>query len=232
MLCQKCGKEIPDDSKFCSYCGANVSADTAKNSNNKAAPYGRCGRCGEPLDADDSFVCKKCLEKEKEHENSIIYMNNGNAEYQPRRHKTKPLAIVLGLIALFFTITIIATIINSPIGSDETRPAAADDSAAVTSSDPSAAGTEAKADLELLSSDGTFDSSIGAIHITGSVKNNSEKTFSYVQIQFVLYDKSGAQVGTALANTNGLEPGNIWKYDAIGMASNVSTFKASNLVGY
>ena len=27
MFCKKCGKEIDDDSKFCSYCGAPVSAD-------------------------------------------------------------------------------------------------------------------------------------------------------------------------------------------------------------
>ena len=44
-----------------------------------------------------------------------------------------------------------------------------------------------------------------AYYITGSIKNNTDKQYSYVQVTFNLYDADGAQIGTALANINNLE---------------------------
>jgi uncharacterized protein YcfL len=52
-------------------------------------------------------------------------------------------------------------------------------------------------------------------HIVGTVKNNSAKEFSYVQVEFNLYDESGAQVGSTLDNTNNLEAYGTWKFDAV-----------------
>ena len=42
-------------------------------------------------------------------------------------------------------------------------------------------------------------------YIIGMVKNNTDKTYSYVQISFNLYDDSGAQVGSSIDNINNLE---------------------------
>ena len=41
----------------------------------------------------------------------------------------------------------------------------------------------------------------------------------YIQVEYNLYDADGAQVGTALANTNNLKAGGSWKFEAIGTAS-------------
>ena len=43
-----------------------------------------------------------------------------------------------------------------------------------------------------------------AYKITGTLTNNTDKEKSYIQIEYVLYDADGNQVGTALANTNHL----------------------------
>ena len=55
-----------------------------------------------------------------------------------------------------------------------------------------------------------------ATTITGTVKNNCGKDFSYVEIQFKLFDHKGNVVGTAMANQTNLKAGETWKYKAVG----------------
>lgn len=55
-----------------------------------------------------------------------------------------------------------------------------------------------------------------AYKITGTLTNNTDKEKSYIQIEYVLYDADGNQVGTALANTNHLKAGGSWKFEALG----------------
>jgi hypothetical protein len=50
--------------------------------------------------------------------------------------------------------------------------------------------------------------------IVGTVRNNTSRQPSYVQVEFNLLDSDGAQVGSTLANTNNLEPGGVWKFEA------------------
>ena len=45
----------------------------------------------------------------------------------------------------------------------------------------------------------------GLYTISGILKNNTDKTYSYAQICFNVYDKDGNQLGTAIANVNNLE---------------------------
>lgn len=89
----------------------------------------------------------------------------------------------------------------------------------------------AKPALELL--DFTAEkNSFFSITITGTVRNNTDKKYSYVQIEFNLYDKSGAQVGTALGNITNLEPYGIWEFEAIGLVSNATMYSFSDLSGW
>lgn len=69
-----------------------------------------------------------------------------------------------------------------------------------------------------------------ATTVTGRVRNNTDRRFRYVQITFALYDTAGNQVGTALANIAGLEPGAIWKFKAVGLTP-ATRFKLSELEG-
>lgn len=54
-----------------------------------------------------------------------------------------------------------------------------------------------------------------ATYIKGSLTNNTDTKWSYVQVTYIIYDKSGDQVGTAMDNLNGLKPGKTWKFKAI-----------------
>lgn len=249
VFCPYCGETVKSDEPekkghgYCSNCGAPLPAgkitglcdSCMSKADIDTAEYGRCENCGVPLEADDSgMLCKKCIEKRfGDYSQPLV-----NSPIK-KSHKG---AIAGGIIVSVFAIIILAAIGNSKTG--VTQAAAQSSQTAVGSSSTIVANAAVPAissatpdsstvpDLELLSDSGTFDTDISTIHITGKIKNNTKKTLSYVEVQFALYDKSGSQVGTALANTNGLEPGNTWSYDALGIASNVSTFKAINLTGY
>jgi len=90
---------------------------------------------------------------------------------------------------------------------------------------------EKKSDLELLDWKITTGE-YGNTTITGRVKNNTSRELSYAQIQFNLYDASGAQVGTAMANVNNLEPNGIWKFEAVCLEDNFKTAKFKELTGF
>lgn len=72
----------------------------------------------------------------------------------------------------------------------------------------------------------------GNVVITGTVKNNSKKTYSYVQITFGLYDKDKAKVGSALANINYLAPNQIWKFQAVPMIEEFVYARVEKLDGF
>lgn len=65
-----------------------------------------------------------------------------------------------------------------------------------------------------------YTDSIGTHYIEGTVKNSNDKDYSYVQIEFVCYDKDGNNIGTAMANTNNLGANETWKFKAMGLFSN------------
>ena len=50
--------------------------------------------------------------------------------------------------------------------------------------------------------------------ITGTIQNNKDRDYSYVQIQFYTYDKDGNMLDTCLANNSGLEANGKWKFTA------------------
>ncbi|BBF42020.1 hypothetical protein lbkm_0702 [Lachnospiraceae bacterium KM106-2] len=69
-------------------------------------------------------------------------------------------------------------------------------------------------------------------YATGKVKNNTDRTYSYVQVEINLYDKSGNQVGSTLDNVTNLEAGSTWKFKAPILEQNVDNFKVKNVTGY
>lgn len=49
--------------------------------------------------------------------------------------------------------------------------------------------------------------------IVGTVKNNSEKKFSEVKIEFTVFDEEGNQIGIVFSNDYDFKPGGIWKFE-------------------
>ena len=70
--------------------------------------------------------------------------------------------------------------------------------------------------------------------ITGTLTNNTDSDKSYIQVSYNLYDADGAQVGTALANTNNLKAGGTWKFEATGTVSpdKVANWERSDVSGF
>lgn len=64
------------------------------------------------------------------------------------------------------------------------------------------------------------DSANFGYYIEGTVKNTTDKDYSYVQIEFICYDKEGTNLGTALDNTNNLLGNQTWKFKAMGLFDN------------
>lgn len=71
-----------------------------------------------------------------------------------------------------------------------------------------------------------------AFYVTGTVVNRRSRKLRYAQITFNIYDASGAQVGSALANINGLEPGGQWNFKAVALVGNGRSYKVAELSGF
>lgn len=68
--------------------------------------------------------------------------------------------------------------------------------------------------------------------ITGTVVNRRSREVGYAQISFKLFDRSGAQVGTALDNINSLEAGGKWKFKATTFGTDFDSYKFDSLQGF
>jgi len=72
----------------------------------------------------------------------------------------------------------------------------------------------------------------GARYVVGTIKNNVNKQFTYVQVTINEYDSSGAQVGSTLANTNNLEAYGTWKFKAYVLDKDATDFKVMTATAY
>lgn len=69
-------------------------------------------------------------------------------------------------------------------------------------------------------------------YICGTVRNNSNKKYSYVQITFAMYDEKGNKVGSALANVNNLDSGETWSFEALSTYTGAGSYKLDELTGF
>ena len=69
----------------------------------------------------------------------------------------------------------------------------------------------------------------------GTLKNNSNNSYSYVSIEFSIYDADGNNLGTAMANVNNIGPGETWRFEAV-LLSHPSTkparYKLADITAY
>jgi hypothetical protein len=68
--------------------------------------------------------------------------------------------------------------------------------------------------------------------VDGTIKNNGGKTYSYVQVTVNLYDSTGAEIGSTMANINNLESGGTWKFSAPVLVKGVSSYKVMEITGF
>ena len=85
-------------------------------------------------------------------------------------------------------------------------------------------------DLELRSSSGLRSSH--AFTVTGTIRNNSSRNYSYVQVLFDVYDSSGNLVGNALGNINNLGPLETWRFKAVYFGADGHRFRLDEITGF
>lgn len=90
--------------------------------------------------------------------------------------------------------------------------------------------TQTQEKFSLVDSEESYDGF--AYYVNGTIKNNTDKQYSYVQVTFNLYDASGAQIGTAMSNINNLEGNGTWKFKAIGGTENAASYKLAEITGW
>ena len=136
--------------------------------------------------------------------------------------------IVLGVIVVLVIVGAVGS-----MGGNST------DSSASDSAKPAEATQQAEEQKEpqepyIIADEAEDTSSQFAYKITGTLTNNTDKEKSYIQIEYVLYDADGNQVGTALANTNHLKAGGCWKFEALGTVSpdQVASWERSDVSGF
>ncbi|MCH4221484.1 MAG: FxLYD domain-containing protein [Eggerthellaceae bacterium] len=78
------------------------------------------------------------------------------------------------------------------------------------------------------------DSGYGNYKITGTFTNTTDKEVKYVQVEYVLKDASGAQIGTATANTTNLAANTPWKFEAAALSPNgtPASFELKQVTGF
>lgn len=68
--------------------------------------------------------------------------------------------------------------------------------------------------------------------IVGTVANNCDRSYRLAEIKFNLYDDAMAQVGTARASVENLEPHGKWSYKAYISEESAAKFRFKEIVGY
>ena len=68
--------------------------------------------------------------------------------------------------------------------------------------------------------------------ICGTIKNNTDKKYSYVQISANFYDSDGTQVGNNFDNENDLEPNGKLRFQIGIEGDDVKTYKITEITGY
>jgi len=69
-------------------------------------------------------------------------------------------------------------------------------------------------------------------YLVCTVKNATAGQYAFVEIDFNLYDKDGAQIGHAGTSTVNLEPGGLWKIKIPFVSKQAATFKLKVLKGH
>ena len=105
-----------------------------------------------------------------------------------------------------------------------------------TENEPSQTGTTEKKENLVLEDGhtGSTDEYDMFYTIDGYVKNNSDKDYEYVSIEFTAYDSEGNTLGSCVDYTSSLEADGRWQFSAScdGEASSIASYKLKEITGY
>lgn len=194
-----------------------------------------CSKCGR-LNADDAAFCQGCGNSLQSADPGTVTVipaqpaapvQTAATAAAPKKKANGCLTAFLIIIAIAVFISIIGGIMGGSSSTPDPQVSTSSDSGSDTEQ---AVKTESKPKLELLSSTNEYADYVN--YIVGTVRNNTSRQYSYVQVEINLYDKSGTQIGSTLANANNLEPNATWKFKAVVIEDNVASYKIKDITGW
>ncbi|RKD22417.1 hypothetical protein SAMN02745883_00735 [Caminicella sporogenes DSM 14501] len=87
-----------------------------------------------------------------------------------------------------------------------------------------------KPNLELI--EHTIKSDSFSKYVVGTIKNNTDRKYGYVQVEINIYDKDGAQIGSTMDNINNLAPGATWKFKAPILEDEAASYQIIDISGF
>ena len=152
---------------------------------------------------------------------------------KPKKKKRRFLIAFL-IIFVVFCVLLGSLVANTPTTSTSFTSSTSSTSSLIseTSNNESSVLEESAApvsDLELI--DYTSESDGYTNYVVGHIRNNTDKTYSYVQVDINLYS-GDTQVGSTLDNVNNLAPGATWEFKAVVLENNADKFEIVNISGF
>ena len=196
----------------CSKCGAEFDAKF-------------CPECGTPANAQTAQV-NQPVQPAAPQPQQPAYQN----PVTPQKKKGGCLKGGLIAIGVIVVIGIIAGIAGG--GGKSAAPTAATGSAAQGSQAQQASAQANKWDDMFEVKDLKLEGTGETAKVTGAIVNKTDKEYGYLQVEINLYDNSGAQIGSTLANVNNLEAKGTWKFEAYTLKDGVKTVKVKDVTGF
>lgn len=75
-------------------------------------------------------------------------------------------------------------------------------------------------------------SEFDTVVVTGKLVNTAGKKLGYVQVELNLFDSTGTQIGSTLANVNNLESGLTWSFEAPVMERRTRSVKVGGITAF
>lgn len=174
----------------------------------------KCPKCGK--EAGTSNFCPECgASMSSGPENTRVA--------EPKKKKKKR-----GWVVLLILVAIAAVVVSSMqgTGGGSTPGSSGGASSASTVGDQLQAP---KQDLEIIDYTSTSDNYFR--YATGHIRNNTNKTYSYVQVEINLYS-GDTLVGSTLDNVTNLAPGDVWEFKAMITEDSADSFKIIDVTGW
>lgn len=177
-----------------------------------------CPNCGK--DIGDAKFCPNCGAKVvKDEPEQAPQQQATSTPTQAQKPKKRHGCLVSILAFLVFVIAISVIITNSEPTSGVS------DSA----STGGANSSQDVPDLEVLDHEPTAKD--GLQYIVGHIRNNTSKTYSYVQVEINLYS-GDTLLGSTLDNVNNLAPGDTWEFSAMVLEDGADKYSIVDVTGW
>lgn len=128
-------------------------------------------------------------------------------ENKPKNSKSKNIIFIVCAVVVFLIVVVVLALClgkdSSPSSPSGTTPG----STTVTKNKLEVSGTAMSVE---------YNDLLGySVRITGLAKNVSGRNLSYASVEFSVYDESGYNIGTAVANVNNIAGGDTWRFEAV-----------------